>query len=433
MNLPTVFALSTAPGKAGIAIVRVTGSKATMVVEELTGRDCPAPRQSVLRRLFDEAGELLDEALVLYFAAPSSFTGEDVVEFHCHGGRALTAAVLCRLAGFDGVEPAEPGEFTRRAFVNGKLDLAEIEGLSDLLSAETEAQLRQSVAAVGGGVRRRAEAIRGHLLHALALIEATIDWADEDVPEDVVPEVREKLHEAAGEMRVLLSGAEQRERLRAGFEVALVGAPNAGKSSIMNKLADREVALTTPIAGTTRDIIEVQLDLRGLPVTIIDMAGLREGGEQIERLGIQRAQGRAERADLRVFVEAPDAALPDECASLMMPDDIIVSNKCDVASGNHVAVSALSGDGMSKLADAIADRLEDRVPSEPGVAHARQASEMRASLQNVTEAAAVLETVGIEIVAEYLRSALVALERLAGRAAPDDVLEAVFARFCLGK
>ncbi|MEO1722073.1 MAG: GTPase, partial [Pseudomonadota bacterium] len=268
MNLPTVFALSTAPGKAGIAIFRVTGSKATTVVEELTRRDCPAVRQSVLRRLFDETGELLDEALVLFFAAPSSFTGEDVVELHCHGGRALTEAVLRRLAGFDGVEPAEPGEFTRRAFVNGKLDLTEIESLSDLLSAETEAQRRQSVAAVGGGVRRRAEAIRGHLLHALALIEATIDWADEDVPEDVVPEVREKLHEAAGEMRVLLSGVEQRERLRTGFEVALVGAPNAGKSSIMNRLADREVALTTPIAGTTRDIIEVQLDLRGLPVTV---------------------------------------------------------------------------------------------------------------------------------------------------------------------
>ncbi|MEO1721889.1 MAG: tRNA uridine-5-carboxymethylaminomethyl(34) synthesis GTPase MnmE, partial [Pseudomonadota bacterium] len=167
--------------------------------------------------------------------------------------------------------------------------------------------------------------------------------------------------------------------------------------------------------------------------SVIDMAGLREGGEPIERLGIERAQGRAERADLRVFVEAPDAALPDECAGLMMPDDIVVSNKCDVATGNNLAVSALSGDGMSKLADAIADRLEDRVPSEPGIAHARQASEMRASLQNVTEAAAVLETVGIEIVAEYLRSALVALERLAGRAAPDDVLEEVFARFCLGK
>ncbi|MEL6211725.1 MAG: GTPase, partial [Pseudomonadota bacterium] len=276
---------------------------------------------------------MIDDALVLYFPAPASFTGEDVVELHCHGGRAVTAAVLARLSDFDGVLPAAPGEFTQRAFINGKMDLTEVEATGALLAAETEAQRKQAAQAAGGAVQVVVAAARRDLLQALALVEATIDWADEDVPEDVVPDVSNALTSARAALCGVMEGSDARERLMEGFEVVLIGAPNAGKSSLINAIVGREVALATPISGTTRDIIEARLDLRGLPITLIDTAGFHRSNNMIEEMGMARGRERASRADLRLFVDAPDAPLPPQVMDLRRPGDLTISNKSDLTPG----------------------------------------------------------------------------------------------------
>ncbi|MEM9762608.1 MAG: tRNA uridine-5-carboxymethylaminomethyl(34) synthesis GTPase MnmE [Pseudomonadota bacterium] len=433
MKLPTVFALSTPPGRSGIAVIRITGDAAPRILRELTGCSLPGPRTASRRRLVDENGSMIDDALVLFFPAPSSVTGEDVVELHCHGGRAVTAAVLSWLSGFDGVLPAAPGEFTQRAFINGKMDLTEVEASGALLAAETEAQRKQAVQAAGGGVQRIVAAVRHNLVQALALVEATIDWSDEDVPEDVGPEVSNALASARSALRGLLEGAGARERLMEGFEVVLIGAPNAGKSSLINAIVGREVALATPISGTTRDIIEARLDLRGLPITLIDTAGFHESVNVIEEMGMARGRERAARADLRLFIDAPEAPLPLEVAQLHSPGDLTVSNKADLAFGAHMPVSARTGEGLEALVEQMAAVLQDRVPTESGIAEARQRAEVGAGLESVDLAISGLGVVGTEIVAEYLRGALASLERLAGRTTPEAVLGEVFSKFCLGK
>lgn len=433
MKASTVFALSTAAGVAGIAVIRITGPAVRDALMAMTDRPVPPPRRATRRRLVDAEGKLLDDGLVLFFERPHSYTGEDMAELHCHGGRATIAAVLDRLRSIDGLSPAAPGEFTERAFAHGKLDLTQIEALGDLLAAETEIQRKQAVMAMGGGLRLRAEGWRSTLVSALALLEATIDWADEEVPEDVAPEVWALLQPLAAMLREATKGAAAAERVRTGFEVALVGAPNAGKSSLMNAIAGREAALATPVAGTTRDIIELRLDIAGLPVTLLDMAGLRESEDSVERMGVDRALARAAAADLRLLIEAPDAPLPPSAHTLMRKGDITISNKADIATGPHRAVSAVTGLGLDLLLKEVGAVFSSRLPPDGAVAHARQRAEIEAASKSVSMALASLGEVGTEITAEYLRSALSSLERLAGRTAPDDVLGEVFGRFCLGK
>jgi tRNA modification GTPase len=307
--LETIYALSSAGGRAGVAVIRVSGPRVIKVIEALTGRAAPRPREAALRALVDPAsGVALDRALVLFFRGPESFTGEDVAEFHVHGGRAVVASVLGALGGIEGLRTALPGEFTRRAFENDKLDLTEAEGLGDLIDAETEGQRRQALRQMEGALGRLYEGWRQRLIRVLAHAEADIDFADEDLPDELTATLGPKIGALAAEIQTHLDDGHRGERLRDGVEVAIIGPPNVGKSSLLNRLAGREAAIVSDEAGTTRDVLEVRLDLGGVPVTLADTAGLREAEGRVEREGISRARARAESADLRLVMVAGGSA-----------------------------------------------------------------------------------------------------------------------------
>lgn len=427
--MDTIYALSTARGRAGIAVVRVSGPAATAAGVALCGA-LPSPRTAALRTL-RRGGEVLDRAMVLRFSAGASATGEDVVEFHLHGGPAVVAAVLGALAAVPGLRPAEPGEFTRRAFENGRMTLTEVEGLGDLLQAETEAQRRQAMRGFDGALRRAAEGWRGLLIEAAALLEATIDFVEEDVPVDVGPTVRALLARVVLDMERELSGFAVAERLRDGFEVAIVGAPNVGKSTLLNRLAGRDAAIVSSEAGTTRDVIEVRMDLAGLPVTLIDTAGLREASDPVEAIGVARGRDRAQAADLRIIL-VEDGRLPEGvCPSA---SDIVLRAKADGDPGEGEGVSGATGAGVDALLERIASILSARVAVGGLVTRERQ----RAA---VFRAKGLLESAMIgldrgqvaELVAEDIRGALAAIEALAGRVDVEMVLGAVFSQFCIGK
>ena len=427
----TIYALASARGKAGVAVVRVSGPGAFAAVERLAG-SLPAPRNAGLRRLRDADGITLDEALVLTFPEGASFTGEPVAELQLHGSVATIAAVLRALGDLPDLRLAEPGEFTRRALENERLDLAQVEGLADLIEAETEAQRRQALRVLSGALGARAEGWRTKLIRAAALLEATIDFADEEVPVDVSPEVLELLAAVGEELAGEVEGAKVAERVRDGFEVAIVGPPNAGKSTLLNTLAGREAAITSEIAGTTRDVIELRMDLGGLPVTVLDTAGLREARDEIERVGVARARDRAEQADLRVFL----LGAPDEAPAFDPgPEDIVVVGKADLTTTDRLAVSGKTGQGLSDLVDRIATVLERRAS---GVATATRERHRLA----IADALGSLDTARIEVsagpdraelAAEELRTAIRALDSLVGRVDVEHILDEIFASFCLGK
>lgn len=428
--MDTVYAVSTAPGKSGVAVIRVSGSRAHDAVGRLCG-DVPPVRRASLRVLRDGRGRRIDTALVLVFADGESFTAEKVAEFQVHGGVAVVAAVLSALAGIDGLRLAQPGEFTRRALENGRLDLAQVEGLADLIEAETEAQRRQAARVLAGDLGRKAEAWRARLLRAAALLEATIDFADDDVPVEVTVEVMALISAVAAELRKEIAGVGMAERIRAGLEVAIVGAPNVGKSTLLNLLAGRDAAIISEHAGTTRDVIEVRMDLRGLPVTLLDTAGLRDTDDAVEAVGVDLARRRAAAADLRVFLVAPGEA-PG-----MRPrgDDIVLVAKCDLYPGAGAGVSGKTGEGVSELVARIGAILALR-SSGGGLAtrqRHRQAMERGlAGLESAMELVSGGEAV-VDIAAEELRGAVRALDSLVGRIDVEHVLDEIFASFCLGK
>ena len=334
--MDTIFAEASARGKAGVAVVRISGPLAFSAVESLCGV-VPAPRRASLRVLRDELGQIIDEALVLTFAEGASFTGEQSAEFQVHGSIAVVSALLAALSRIKGLRMAEAGEFTRRALENERLDLAQVEGLADLVEAETESQRKQAFRLFSGALGDKTERWRGDLIRAAALIEATIDFADEEVPTDVSPEVIELIDRVAASLATELSGAQMAERIRDGFEVAIVGPPNIGKSTLLNALAGRDAAITSDVAGTTRDVIEVRMDLAGLPVTLLDTAGLRETQDVVESIGIERARARAAAADLRVFlIEALDQ-LPDVAVET---GDLVLIGKDDAGTFGERSVSA---------------------------------------------------------------------------------------------
>lgn len=433
----TIFAPATARGRAAISVVRVSGAGADAALARLAGT-LPAPRLAALRTLRGASGEAIDRALVIRFEAGASFTGENSFEIQCHGGRAVLAAVLDALAASPGLRLAEPGEFTRRALENGRLDLLEAEGLADLVNAETEGQRRQALRAMRGALGDQAAEWRRALIRARALVEAVMDFADEDVPEDVGPEVLALIDGAASAMRAALAGAAAAERVRDGFEVALVGAPNAGKSTLLNALARREAAITSATAGTTRDVIEVQMDLRGLPVTLLDTAGLRETVDEIEALGVARARDRAESADMRLWLQAPgsDGVAPAE--GWLRPGDLHLASMADLggaAPHGAVPISARDGAGIDALVDAIARELEGRAAGASAVVRARHRQALETGLSHLDLARAWL--VGgedsLDLAAEELRLATGSLESLLGRVDAERVLDDIFAEFCLGK
>lgn len=428
--MDTIFAVASARGSAGVAVIRVSGPDAFEACRQCAG-DVPDRRVASLRVLRGPDGGRIDEALVLTFSENRSFTGEHVVEFHVHGSPAVMSAVLERLSVIPGLRVAEPGEFTRRAMENGQMNLAQVEGLADLIGAETEAQRRQATRVLAGDLGRRADEWREALVRAAALLEVTIDFVDEDVPVDVTPEVIGLIDVVRGSLRSEISNVDYAERIRVGFEVAIVGAPNVGKSTLLNRLAGREAAITSSVAGTTRDVIEVRMDIEGLPVTLLDTAGLRTGGEEVEAIGIERARDRADKADLRVFLTeggAPPLLEP-------RPSDIVRKCKGDLFPGRSASVSGLTGEGVDQLLSEIADKLGAQ-SAETGLAtRTRHAQAMRAGVEALDAAMVCLASgaTETELAAEEVRRGVRALDSLVGRVDVEAVLDEIFSSFCLGK
>lgn len=431
--MDTIFSPASGRVKSAVAVVRLSGPNSCAALREITGGAMlPPPRHMSLRRILLPDGEVVDEGLVVWFAADASFTGEEAGELQLHGSPAVLDAVLRRLGSMAGLRHAEPGEFARRAFEAGRLDLAQVEGLADLIEAETEAQRRQAVRVAQGAVGKIAGRWRERLLRALALVEAGIDFSDQDLPEGLMEEVRTLLSDVRQELVAEIDGARMAERVRDGFEVAIVGRPNAGKSTLLNALAGREAALTSELAGTTRDVIEVRMHLDGLPVTILDTAGVREDAAGVEAMGVTRGLERARQADLRVFL------LSDQLdTAVLQPrdEDIVVVGKADLQGGAAMGVSGLTGEGIDSLVTAIAEILSRRAAGAGVVVAARQQRALEACREALDSAATGIElaTEAPELIAEDIRRGLGALERLVGRFDVEDVLDVVFSGFCIGK
>lgn len=424
----TIFAEATPPGRAGVSIVRVSGPEADRALTVFGVSDVAARRASLRALRLDR--EIVDRALVLRFPSEASFTGEAIVEFHLHGSPAVVRQVLRTLGDLSAFRQAEPGEFTRRALENGRLDLAEVEGLSDLLQAETEAQRRQAMRVFDGHFGRKIETWRGSLLRVVAEVEARIDFSDEEIPGGFEGGLRDLIVSVGEELRAEAAGHAAAERIRAGFEVALVGAPNVGKSTLLNALAGREAALTSEIAGTTRDVIEVRYDLRGLPVVFLDLAGIRDAEDSVEGLGIERARRRAAQADLRIFLG------PRPLDVAYHEGDVDVMPKADLGScEGELAVSGLTGVGVDTLLERVHGVLSDRVGSTSLAIRERHRVALCRASDMLGSAARDLQEPDppLEVVAESLRSAMRALDAIVGRIGVEDVLGEIFSAFCIGK
>lgn len=428
--MDTIYALASAQGRAGVSVIRISGPEAHSVARVLCV-ELPEVRRTALRTLKTAEGDQIDQALVLRFDAPQSFTGEDTVEFQVHGSIAVVKSVLGALAETGMARLADPGEFTRRALENEKLDLTQVEGLADLIDAETEAQRKQALRVLSGEMGERVERWRSDLIRAASLLEVTIDFADEDVPVDVSPEVASLLKGVSDDLAFQIEGATVAERIRLGFEVAIVGAPNAGKSTLLNRLAGREAAITSEIAGTTRDVIEVRMDLEGLPVTFLDTAGLRESEDIVESIGIERAIERAEQADLRVYLKQDEEALPMQLEG----DDIVLVAKADASDQKARGISGKTGFGVDGLIKEISHILSQRSSMAGLATHERHRVAMTRAMQDISAAQAqVLQGAEMyDIAAEELRSAIRALESLVGRIDVENLLDEIFSSFCLGK
>lgn len=427
--MDTIFALASAPGKAGISIVRLSGPLAINVAEKLT-KSKLKEKQPNLRVIYDSDNHFIDQALILIFNKPYSFTGENVVEFHLHGSSAVVSSVIKLLCNFKGLRPAEAGEFTRWALENGKIDLAQVEGLADLIDAETDAQHKQAARIFNGALGEKTKEWRAKLVKAGALLVATLDFADEEVPEEVTSEVEKLINMVLSDLDKEIIGVQTAERIRSGFEVAIVGAPNLGKSTLLNYLVGRDAAITSNVSGTTRDVIEVKLDLRGLPVTILDTAGIRKSDDRVEEIGISRALERSSLSDLRIVL-TEDGEYPSELKR--RDTDITCIAKDD--QGNRGGVSGKTGAGIDRLKNNIWDILNDKAQYVGIATRERHKSSMVNAKKFLGNAVVSLRD-GPEyydITAEEIRAATSALDSLIGRIGVEDVLDEVFSSFCLGK
>lgn len=443
----TIFALSSGRTPSAIGLVRVSGSQAGTALRRLAGK-LPQPRLATRVLLHDSQSQPIDDAVVLWFPGPASATGEDVAEFHVHGGRAVLASLFAALSKFTDIRPAEPGEFTRRAFENGKLDLTEAEALDDLIHADTDRQRRQALRQLKGLLGDKARDWRARIIEASALIEAGIDFSDEgDVPAELIAPACVKIRSLLDEIRAVLASRGRGERLREGLVVAIAGPPNVGKSTLMNQLARREVAIVSPHAGTTRDAIEVQLDLDGYPVTVIDTAGIRETDDPVEQEGVRRARARASEADLVLWLsDQPSVTHLHEGVTPVW----MIRNKVDLdanesGSGDidrplaegpkaDYAISARRGDGIQDLVTALVAFARDFFGAGEGglITRERQRNLLQQTADALQRTLAVIEN-SEELAAEELRVAAQALGRLLGRVDVEDILDVIFREFCIGK
>ena len=448
MSEETIFALASAAGRAGVAVFRVSGPGAARAFVDLTRRALPAPRLAVRVRLRCRAtGEVLDDGLGLWFPAPRSFTGEDVVEFQLHGGRAVEAAVTEALRGLEGLRLAEPGEFTRRAFENGKFELTAAEGLADLVNAETEAQRRQARRQLEGELGAIYEGWRARLIEGLAHYEAVIDFTEEELPADLSRKVKHQMLGLREEISQHLDDNRRGERLRDGLHIAIIGAPNVGKSTLLNALARRDAAIVAETAGTTRDVIEVHLDLGGFPVTVADTAGLREAADGVESEGIRRAEARAADADitLALFDITHWPALDAKTLALVNDDTVPILNKADLLAPGQgpdtkervggrpvVIASAETGAGMAELLERLESMVSQRIDlaGSPALTRARHRDALEQSVDALGRFAGASEAA---LAAEDLRLAVRALGRITGRVEVEDILDVIFRDFCIGK
>ena len=428
--MDTIFALSTAPGRAGVSIIRVSGPDVRDVMTTYCGRAL-RPRTAELCRVRDLDGQAIDEAVCIFFEGPNSFSGEDVLELHLHGSIAVIDRMMSLLGQFEGCRPAAAGEFTRRALSNGKMDLIEVEGLSDLIDAETEQQRLQARASLSGAFQAFVFEMREDLVRSAALLEASIDFADEEVPEDVSAEVVALLNKTLAKIDHELNGFKFAERVRSGFEVAIVGAPNAGKSTLLNALAGREAAITSEYAGTTRDIVEVRMDIDGIPVTLLDTAGLRDTNDPVEAIGVSKALERAADADIRVFL------LDNNNGDIFRPQegDIVRMAKGDENGLVEGSISGLTGFGLDALMEDLAFELRSRV-SKAGLSNRRRHEDAMRSAQERLVVAVSEVSFGqdrYDIAAEEIRRALYKLDALVGRVDVENLLDVIFSSFCVGK
>ncbi len=442
MHQDTIFALASGAGRGGVAVLRISGPRAGAALAGLTLQGLPAARRACLRRLFDAAsGEALDDALVLWFPGPDSFTGEDVAELHVHGGRAVVGAVTDVLSAVAGLRIARPGEFTRRAFANNRLDLAQAEGLGDLIEAETEGQRRQALRQLEGGLSRQAEGWAERLTQALAMLEADIDFPDEGLPKQLADQVLLSLAELSADLITHLASYRRGEGVREGFRIAIIGAPNSGKSTLLNKLLGREAAIVSETAGTTRDVIDGRIEIAGFPVWISDTAGLHETEDPIEAEGVRRALACAERADLRLLVVDSTTEAPPPSHVALTPGDLVLLNKMDRAgvtypptASDTLRISAKTGQGLTGLRARLEQTVKERLAGEevPPLTRARHREAVALAAEAVQRAQCALPK-GAELAAEDLRLASRAIGRLTGRFDVEQVLDAVFSKFCIGK
>ncbi|WP_296640565.1 tRNA uridine-5-carboxymethylaminomethyl(34) synthesis GTPase MnmE [Roseinatronobacter sp.] len=427
--MDTIFALASARGKSGVAVIRISGTRAHDVARAMAG-SLPPLRQATLRMLRNGAGERLDSALVLTFAKGASFTGEDVAELMVHGSMATVAAVERCLAVDHGLRLAQPGEFTRRALDNGIMDLTQVEALSDLLEAETESQRRQALRVLDGAIGRVVGVWRRHLVKAAALVETAIDFVEEDVG-NFDTQILAELRAVEGGVQSELAGQRARERIQSGFEVALIGPVNAGKSSLLNALAGRDAAIISDVAGTTRDVLEVRMDVGGFAVTFLDTAGLRDTTEEVEAIGIARGKARAEQADLRIILHPADQpAMMIETTDR----DLVVRSKADISAMPN-GISAHTGQGVDRLLDQITERLSAMTARDGVTVRERHQQAMQQAATALTDAIdKIAEGDYIaELVAADIRIAINALDVLIGAVDVEDVLGDIFSSFCIGK
>ena len=428
-----IYALATPPGKSGVAVVRLSGPGSLNIANEICG-EISIPRYAYYRSITAQNGDILDDALVLYFKSPASFTGEDVIELQIHGGRAVMSSVLARIDQFSSTRAALPGEFTRRALENGKLDMLQVEALGDFIDADTEIQRKQSLIGYRGDVGNWVEALRDQLVEAMSLVTASIDFSDEELPQNLVDSIGNAISLTQNAIDAELAKSRRQSSIRDGFKVAIIGKPNVGKSTLINELTGRDIAIATDIPGTTRDVLEVFMDINGLPIKLYDTAGIRETEDVVENIGVERAKKAAEVADLRIYLFEHKDELID-LSPAPRDHDFIIQSKSDIYSSELMSISAKTGYGISQLIDNIGEFFSDQTLELGKFTHQRQIDALQDALISLIEAKSHFETGEefFDLLAESLRQSVFSLDRLIGKVDVEDMLDVIFSKFCIGK